>query len=225
MYKKNDFFGGNYNKKRGGTMEVTGTLKMEQRPVVSASENKKLRNAGMFPGNIYGRGVISVPIAVRKDELRRCLVRYARSAVIKLDMDGGKAYTVVIKEVQNEPINGGYLHVDFQQISLKEEMQTGDNIYAKDIKLPEGVALEIDSELLALSVSEPKIRDLEQEEERDKRRKESRSSTTLLPNSIVAFHSVTWNHNCERQVLSCPFLLFFRNSFIRGHQRIHRRNR
>lgn len=193
-------------------MEVTGTLKIEQRPVVSASENKKLRNAGLIPGNIYGKGVISVPIAVRKDELRRCLMRYGRSAVIKLDMDGGKAYTVVIKEVQNEPVNGGYLHVDFQQISLKEEMktevaikiigkellegkklfvnhqldaipvrglpqaipnaieidvtemQTGDNIYVKDIKLPGGVALEIDSELLVLSVSEPKIRDLEQEE-------------------------------------------------------------
>lgn len=193
-------------------MEVTGILKIEQRPVVSARENKKLRNAGLIPGNIYGKGVISVPIAVRKDELRRCLVRYGRSAVIKLDMDGGKAYTVVIKEVQNEPVNGGYLHVDFQQISLKEElktevmikiigkeylegnklfvnhqmdtipvrglpqlipnaieidvteMQIGDNIYVKDIKLPEGVALEIDSELLVLAVNEPKKRDTEQEE-------------------------------------------------------------
>lgn len=193
-------------------MEVTGILKIEQRPVVSARENKKLRNAGLIPGNIYGKGVMSVPIAVRKDELRRCLVRYGRSAVIKLDMDGGKAYTVVIKEVQNEPVNGGYLHVDFQQISLKEElktevmikiigkeylegnklfvnhqmdtipvrglpqlipnaieidvteMQIGDNIYVKDIKLPEGVALEIDSELLVLAVNEPKKRDTEQEE-------------------------------------------------------------
>jgi large subunit ribosomal protein L25 len=193
-------------------MEVTGTLTIKQRPVVSTSANKKLRKAGLVPGNIYGKGVLSVPIVVKMEDLRRCLVRYGRSAVIQLNMESGEAYTVAIKEVQNEPVSGGYLHVDFQQISLKEELKTevaikiigreilegkkvsvnyqidtipvrglpqvipnvieidvtelevGDSVFVKDIKLPEGVALEIDSELLILSVSEPKLRDLEVEE-------------------------------------------------------------
>jgi large subunit ribosomal protein L25 len=105
-------------------MEVTGILKIEKRTDTSTSGNKKLRKAGYLPGNIYGKGVESIAVAVKKDELRKSLIRYGRTAVLKLEMEGEKPYTVVLKEIQNAPVSGEYVHVDFQQISLLEEMKS-----------------------------------------------------------------------------------------------------
>jgi len=100
-----------------------GIIKVERRLHGSNSANKRLRKDGYLPGNIYGKGIGSIPISVKKDELGKNLKQFGRNAVFKLDLSGEETYAVVIRDIQNMPIMGGDLHVDFQKIILSKEMK------------------------------------------------------------------------------------------------------
>lgn len=104
-------------------MKETATLKVEKKNHSSSSANKKLRQNGFLPGNINGKGIDSIAIIVNKSDLRKKINTFGRNAIFKLNMSGKKSYDVIIKEIQNSPIEGD-LHVDFQQISLSEEVKT-----------------------------------------------------------------------------------------------------
>lgn len=104
-------------------MKDTAILKIEKRNHSGSSANKRLRKEGFLPGNIYGRGTESIGVIVNKSDLRKKIHTFGRNAIFQLDMSGEKPFNVIIKDIQNSPIEGE-LHVDFQQISLKEEVRT-----------------------------------------------------------------------------------------------------
>lgn len=104
-------------------MEINGTLHFEHRANTSSKANGRLRKEGYLPGNIYAKGMDSVAITVKKDELRKNLARYGRSALFKLKDQEGKVYDVMVKDIQNAPITSEFQHVDFQKVSLKEEIK------------------------------------------------------------------------------------------------------
>ena len=51
------------------------------------------------------------------------IVKLGRAAVFKLDTEGEKIFNVMVKDIQIAPLNGDFLHVDFIQISLTEEIK------------------------------------------------------------------------------------------------------
>lgn len=104
-------------------MEITGTLSIQNRENTSSKANNRLRRDGYLPGNVYAKGMESVAVTVKKDELRKNLAKFGRSALFKLKDEKGKVYNVMVKDIQNTPVTGEYMHVDFQQVSLKEEVR------------------------------------------------------------------------------------------------------
>ena len=90
---------------------------------------KKLRNIQQIPAVFYGPDAAPVPIAVKTAELQALLKKTTRdSAVISLHMtsEAGETRnaTVMIKELQVEPVRGNYLHADFYEISMDREITT-----------------------------------------------------------------------------------------------------
>ena len=78
-------------------MNETGVLRVESRTDTSSQANKRLRKAGYLPGNIYGKDMESVAVTIRKDELRKNIAKYGRSAVFELVLDGNKKYNVRLR--------------------------------------------------------------------------------------------------------------------------------
>lgn len=194
-------------------MKEMGIINIDKRNETSTNANRRLRGTGFVPGNIYGKGMDSVPVSVKKDEFRRALTSFGRNSVFKLNVSDDKTYTVIVKEIQTTPILNEYSHVDFQQISLTEEIKTevaikiigqelieskklllmrqidiipviglpqsvpdtieidvsnlnmGDNITIKDLKLPEGITTELDQEQVVLSVNAPRVQEVDVEGE------------------------------------------------------------
>jgi large subunit ribosomal protein L25 len=105
-------------------MKEEGIIKAEKRTHASGGANKRARAEGYLPGNIFGKAMESVPVTVTRDDLGKSLKKFGRNAVFKVDVTDDKAYDVVIREIQSHPVSGILLHVDFQQINLKEEMKT-----------------------------------------------------------------------------------------------------
>ena len=103
------------------------TLKASKRDVIG-KQVKALRRAGVLPAVVYGRHIGSFPISLDMREASRTLERAASSALIVLDVDGVKHYTLV-REKQRHPVLGSIRHVDFQAVSLTEKVRAKVAVY------------------------------------------------------------------------------------------------
>ena len=89
--------------------------------------NKKLRERGLVPAVVYKKGEETVSLNIdRKDFAKALHTEAGENVIIKLRVDGLKKKrdrTVVLKEIQKDPIRDHFLHVDFQEISLTETLK------------------------------------------------------------------------------------------------------
>ncbi|MDD2574219.1 MAG: 50S ribosomal protein L25, partial [Firmicutes bacterium] len=83
----------------------------------------RLRSKGRVPGIIYGQGSENTPVEIDGKELNRLLRHYGESSLVGLDIDGG-VKTVLIKEVQRDPVSRQVLHVDFQETRFDQRIKT-----------------------------------------------------------------------------------------------------
>ncbi len=110
-------------------------LTCTQRTDTGKEAMRRLRRQGQIPGVTYRGGNPSVPLNVPRDAFMAALHTEAgENVLISLQVEGGAgagARTVMIKELQQDPLQGGVLHVDFQEILLTEEIQVNVTIEAK----------------------------------------------------------------------------------------------
>jgi large subunit ribosomal protein L25 len=81
---------------------------------------KRLRRLGIVPANIYGHGA-SRAIQAPARSLERLLSSGGRTGVIAISFDG-RSETALLKSIQRDPISGNIVHVDFQAVSMEEEV-------------------------------------------------------------------------------------------------------
>ncbi len=100
-------------------------LKASVRQGVGKEKAKKLRKEGFVPGVVYHRGEDSVSVTVNEKELSRILrAAGGDNVLINLSIEGSKkkGRAVLIKELQHHPVKRSILHVDFNEISLTEQI-------------------------------------------------------------------------------------------------------
>ncbi len=88
---------------------------------------KKLRNEKQMPAVFYGPQAGPVHLTVSTGDLQGILKKITQeSAIIDLKMAGTDGdlqdATVMIKELQVDPLRGDYLHADFYEISMDKEI-------------------------------------------------------------------------------------------------------
>ena len=184
-------------------------LKADARSGTGKKVAKDLRAKGLIPANVYKQGKPAVSIQISNEELQEILhTKAGENVIITLKIAGqsGKDKTVLIKEIQREPIKDGILHVDLNEISLTEALKVdvplvargepvgvkvdggilehvmrelhieclptdipakievdvsalkiGESIFVKNIKVPEGVKVLNDPELIAMIVKASKV--------------------------------------------------------------------
>lgn len=103
-------------------MSELGILKIEKREKPNSRTSKKLRREGYLPGSISCKGKDSVSVKVKADDLRKGLSTYGRNALFKLKMQDDTIMGMV-KDIHLSPVKGEMLNVDFQRVSLDEEIR------------------------------------------------------------------------------------------------------
>lgn len=116
---------------------------LKKRVKTNSRTSKQLRREGYLPGSISSKGKDSVSVTIKADELRKGLSTYGRNALFKITLED-KELTGMVKDIQLSPVKGSMLHVDFQEVSLTEEIKVVLSIAVKGIE-----ALEF-KELMAL---------------------------------------------------------------------------
>jgi large subunit ribosomal protein L25 len=97
------------------------TLKVAPRSEFGSRSSRRLRGEGLVPGVVYSGGAEATAFQVSEREVR--MVIGAGAALFDLEIDGGKAVPVVVKEQQLHPVRGSLLHIDLQEVKLDEEIQ------------------------------------------------------------------------------------------------------
>jgi len=121
-------------------------LNAEVRQEYGKEANRRLRAKQTVPAVTYKKGKAAIPLKVDAKELFHILHTSAgENVIISLkikDQDKAQAKdkTVIIKDIQYDPIRGDVLHVDFHEISLTENITV--NVPVETKGEPEGVKIE-----------------------------------------------------------------------------------
>src|SRR5712692_2090209 len=100
---------------------ATHTIELQAEPRdVFGKHVRRLRRQGLVPANIYGHGD-SRPIQAPARVLEHMLVHGGRTGIVTIAVNGGSE-TALLKEIQRDPRSGQILHIEFQAVSLEEEV-------------------------------------------------------------------------------------------------------
>ncbi|MBX3129424.1 MAG: 50S ribosomal protein L25 [Polyangiaceae bacterium] len=103
-------------------------------------EARRLRSGDQIPAITYGKGEVTVPIAISpKDFIGVLKSEHGRNSVIELVVDGKDSMTVLIADYQYHPVSRSLLHADFRRIQLDEPVEV--DIPLELIGKPQGVVL------------------------------------------------------------------------------------
>jgi len=187
-------------------------LDAELREELGKGKVKALRRSGFIPAVIYKHGdkAVSLKLA-KKDFIKTLHTKAGENVLITLQISKDKAAkkasskTVLIKDIQLDPVKDEVIHVDFNEISLTEKikvkvpiadkgeaigvkrdegvlehilweveveclptqiperlevnvanLEIGQDIFIKDIPVPEGAKILADPESIVISVKPPK---------------------------------------------------------------------
>ncbi|MBI3631313.1 MAG: 50S ribosomal protein L25 [Candidatus Staskawiczbacteria bacterium] len=87
-------------------------------------KTESAREADKIPAVVYGPGVKNASIVIDYKDFQKTFKQAGESSLIELSVEGEKEKRpVLINEIQKNPITDKFIHVDFFQASLKEEVE------------------------------------------------------------------------------------------------------
>ena len=101
---------------------ANASLSAELGRATGSAASRRLRGEDKIPGVLYGHGMQPVSLSVARRDLRSALSGPAGvNTIIDLSV-GGNTYPAIVKELQRHPVRRTVSHIDFQQISMTEEI-------------------------------------------------------------------------------------------------------
>jgi large subunit ribosomal protein L25 len=85
---------------------------------------KTIKNSGRILAIVYGHKVSNILLDVDYKDFQKTLKEAGESSLVELDIEGEKEKRpVLIYDLQKDPITDKFVHIDFFQASLKEEVE------------------------------------------------------------------------------------------------------
>jgi large subunit ribosomal protein L25 len=98
-------------------------LRAEPRTVLG-KKVKRLRRDGLVPGVVYGPVVKdTISVSVNRREFEKLFWQRAGHSTLVTLQGAGPDQTVLIREVQTDPVKGDPLHIDFFAPNLREKLR------------------------------------------------------------------------------------------------------
>ncbi|WP_129595934.1 50S ribosomal protein L25 [Anaerophilus nitritogenes] len=99
------------------------SIQADLRSETGKGPSHRTREAGYIPAVVYGANRVTRSIEVGKMEIDQIVRTYGMNVFLDLNMDTDHA-VVMMKEVQRNPITNQIQHIDFQEISKNQPIQT-----------------------------------------------------------------------------------------------------
>jgi len=83
-----------------------------------------LKEQGRIPAVVYGHKVKNVLLDVEYQDFQKVYRQTGENSLIELSIEGEKEKRpVLVHEIQKDPVSSKFIHIDFFQASLKEEVE------------------------------------------------------------------------------------------------------
>lgn len=99
------------------------TLKLEERKQIGGSRARRLLKDGLIPAVVYGRDMKSTAALVNGSELKKFIRDNGRNSVFSTEFAEEHDLSMLIKNIQYDPVNKEIIHLDFQKLNLDERVQ------------------------------------------------------------------------------------------------------
>lgn len=83
-----------------------------------------VREAGNIPAVIYGPHMETISISLPYGPFEKVYREATESTFIDIAIEGGASHTVLIQDMQFDPVKGSILHVDFRNVTAGEALST-----------------------------------------------------------------------------------------------------
>ncbi|MEE2874943.1 MAG: 50S ribosomal protein L25 [Chloroflexota bacterium] len=102
---------------------MSNVYSLDPRSVVGKKVNR-LRNEGILPANLYGRGIDSASLQLQYVDGRNLLNLHGRNNLFEVQISGEtEVRPVVVRDVSIDPVTRKILHIDFFQVDLQRTIQ------------------------------------------------------------------------------------------------------
>jgi large subunit ribosomal protein L25 len=113
-------------------IEKVGGIIMENLNAVTrvkktAHEAKKERRNGKVPGILYGKNISNMLFEIGEMELSKELIKTGEHGIVNINIDG-EEHMALIKEIQKDPVNRKFMHIDLEEL-------TNDTVVTTDVPL------------------------------------------------------------------------------------------
>lgn len=99
-------------------------IEAEKRTETGKNANRRLRQAGRVPGNLYGDKQEAISLTLNPKQLSAVLRSQAgQNTIFELKVSGGEHTPAMIVETQFEPVHEHLLHVDLKRIAMGEKLK------------------------------------------------------------------------------------------------------
>ncbi|MBU2661728.1 50S ribosomal protein L25/general stress protein Ctc [Bacillus licheniformis] len=98
------------------------TLTAKERTDFTRSSLRNIRTSGHVPGIIYGKDTENKPVSLDSVELIKTLRDEGKNTVLTLDV-GGKQHSVMVTDLQTDPLKNEITHADFQVVNMSEDIE------------------------------------------------------------------------------------------------------
>jgi len=118
------------------------SLAVEIREQTGKGAARKMRAAGRIPGVVYSRGEQTVSLSLNPAELEKLLKTGDAGLNTLFSLRGDarvEGRTVLIKELQREPVKGSMMHLDLFEVDLAKRISVSVPVHTNGI--PVGVTL------------------------------------------------------------------------------------
>lgn len=130
-------------------LSMTTFMQAEKRTHLNTSGLRNLRKSGRLPGIVFGRNVENKMVHISTIEFHKWLKQGA-SGFIDIQLDGKDSVTVLLEDLQRDPVTRDLIHVDFQQVQNNEIVCTKIPVkfIGKPIGLKQGGIVQLQSEFI-----------------------------------------------------------------------------
>lgn len=104
----------------GGDFVANYQLAVEERFQTGKSYARQLRAAQKVPAVVYGPGNAPINIEVAVREVEKAMS--SQGSLIELQFGGGSK-TVIVKDLQRDPVRGALQHLDFHEVDLTKKLE------------------------------------------------------------------------------------------------------
>lgn len=107
---------------RLGDEKIMEVLQANVRQKKKKSASNALRNEGKIPAVVYGKNIGSEAIHIEEKDFLQVMRAHGSNAVINLEWEQASS-SVMISDIQQDPIKKDILHIDFKEVDMKEKIK------------------------------------------------------------------------------------------------------